>query len=314
FLRYVSPLAVGLLIIAIAVLFATLFLHMRTAVLLVVSVGLYGGYILTCVALFNQAGMLIDMLAPSLLMAGCFIILVGLRLVGEEKRRHQVQQTLARFVPSSLAEDLIIDDAVETLRGQRRVITCMFADIRGFTSASAGADPEAIVELLNRYFSFMVTIIWRHEGTLDKYIGDEIMAFWNAPVYQDDHAYRAVRAALEMQREIDRRQDEWEFLCMPDLRAGVGIDTGEVLIGYIGSQERMQYTAIGHHVNIASRLQHLTKEIGARILISADTYEQVKGQFVIEFEGAFEIRGLEGTLDVYRVIGPADEPDYLDQQ
>ncbi|MFO7947460.1 MAG: adenylate/guanylate cyclase domain-containing protein [Armatimonadota bacterium] len=314
FIRQVSPLTVGVFIIVIAALFATLLLHMRTTVLLLVSAALYAGYITACVLMFLWAGMLADMLAPSILMIGCFVILVGLRLVGEERRRHQVQQTLARFVPPSLADDLVIADAAETLKGQRRVITCMFADIRGFTSASAGADPEAIVELLNRYFGFMVHIIWRNEGTLDKYIGDEIMAFWNAPVYQEDHAYRAVRAALEMQRAIDRRQDEWAFLGMPNLRAGVGIDTGEVLIGYIGSEERMQYTAIGHHVNIASRLQHLTKEIGARILISADTYEQIKGQFEIDFEGSFEIRGLEGTTDVYRVMGPAGEPDYLEQQ
>lgn len=311
FLRQVSPVIVGIVVLLIGILFATVLLNLRTPFALALSGALLAGYVIVAVVLFVGPGLVINLLAPAVCTGGCFAVVLAARLVGEERRSHQAQQTLARFIPQTLASRLIDEDAISSLRGQRRVVTVLFADIRGFTSAAAKADPEDTVDLLNRYFGFMVDTIWRHEGTLDKYIGDEIMAFWNAPVYQDNHAHRAVRAALVMQREIDKRQDEWSYLGMPGLQAGIGISTGEAIIGYIGSRERMQYTAIGHHVNLASRLQELTRDLDARVLISATTYDQIADEFEVEYEGACELRGMEESVQVYRVLGPAGDPNFL---
>lgn len=310
-LRRVSPLSTALIVICIAFLFASLLVHAGTAPLCVAALTVTLGYVWSGMLLFRHSHLIIDLLVPTFAVFGFFVALLILRLLGEERRRRRAQQALGWFVPPTVADGLVTDEAISTMSGERRVITVLFADLRDFTSASEGVPPEATVELLNRYFDFMHEVIWDYEGTLDKYIGDEIMAFFNAPMLQADHAKRAVRTALAMQRLIHERRDEWRFLGMPDLAAGVGISTGDAVIGYVGSQSRMQYTAIGHDVNIASRLQSLSKELGQAILISESTYAQTGDDFEVEPQGVYNIRGVGGEIQIYSVLGPKGDPDYL---
>ncbi len=306
-----APHYTALVIVLMAVVFGFWLLRVNTAWLCSSALAIVLGYVWCGLYLFTHNGLVIDLLVPMVAAAGFFVIILVLRLLGEERRRWRAQRTLSVFIPPQLADRLMADDALGTMRGERRVVTVLFSDLRGFTAASDGAEPEAIVELLNRYFSFMHDVIWRNEGTLDKYIGDEIMAFFNAPVAQPDHAARAIRTALEMQRLIQQRRDEWAFLGMPELAAGIGISTGVAIIGYVGSEARMQYTAIGHHVNVASRLQELTRELGQRILISEDTYAQLGDEFETRPHGVVDIRGAGTRVGVYSVLGPRGEPDYL---
>jgi len=187
------------------------------------------------------------------------------------------------------------------LRGQRRQVTVLFADIRNFTAKSEALSPEQTVELLNRFFYLVHETIWEMEGTLDKYMGDGLMAFWNAPLDQPDHALLAVQAAVHMQRRIQYNQAEWEFLGMPKLAAGIGIATGEAVVGYVGSGERMQYTAIGAHVNLAARLEALTKDVGSPILVSESTWERVGHLVEGRSLGPIEVRGFSEPVQVYEV-------------
>ncbi len=307
-----APHYTALVIVLMALVFGVWLLRADTTLLCISALAIEVGYVWCGLHLFTRNGLVIDLLVPMVAAAGFSVTILVLRLLGEERRRRRAQQTLAVFIPPQLADRLMTDELLGTMRGERRVVTVLFSDLRGFTAASDRVEPEAIVELLNRYFGFMHDVIWGNEGTLDKYMGDEIMAFFNAPVAQPDHARRAIRTALEMQRVIQQRRDEWAFLGMPELAAGIGINTGVAIIGYVGSEARMQYTAIGHHVNIASRLQEFTRELGQRILISEDTYAEIGDEFETRPHGVVDIRGIGTTVGIHSVLGPKGQPDYLE--
>ncbi len=255
-----------------------------------------------CVWLFGARGYVLDMVAPNMVLLGCTLGLLALRLMGEESERERVRETLAKFVPPEIVDRVVEEEPEALLRGQRRVLTVMFADLRGYTTTSGQMRPEEAVELLNRFFLLAHEVIWEFEGTLDKYIGDGLMAFFNAPAEQKDHALRAVQTAVVMQERIHANRGEWEFLGMPDLAAGVGISTGEAVVGYIGTGERMQYTAIGPHVNLAARLEPINKDLGTEILISQPTYDLVAEAVETRPHAGIEVRGFPEPMTVYEVL------------
>ena len=187
------------------------------------------------------------------------------------------------------------------MEGERREVTVLFTDIRNFTSLTEEMQPEDTVALLNRYFTLMNEVVWKFEGTLDKYMGDAIMAVWNAPTDQPDHVERGVLAALDMQRQIEGHREEWAFLGMPELRVGMGLHTGVAVAGNVGSRQRIQYTVIGDNVNLAWRLQELTKQYDVPILASADVYEAAEHLVEAEQVDLVRVRGRSGPLPVYAV-------------
>ncbi len=266
-----------------------------------VAIAVFVGYNWLAVALFAD-GIVIEMAAPNLVMLLMVLAALSVRLVGAESEQERTLGALSRFVPAAVMERVIEEDADALLQGQRRVVTVMFADIRNFTDRSEQMAPEQTVELLNRFFYLVHETIWEFEGTLDKYIGDGLMAFWNSPAEQPDHALLAVRAAVHMQRRIRYNQAEWEFHGMPELAAGIGVASGEAVVGYVGTGERMQYTAIGARVNLASRLENLTKEFGAQILVSRETYEQVAGAVEARAIGPVEVRGFSEPVEVWEIL------------
>jgi len=264
-------------------------------------------YPVLAVTLFTRHSILIELVNPTLAMLGSLLIILMLRLLIEERRRHQVQAILRYFVPPQLVGRLEEEEALMTLRGERREISVFFADLRNFTQTAEALAPEDTVLFLNRCFALMHELIWEREGTLDKYIGDEIMAFYNAPVAQPDHARRAVMTAIDMQRRIMANQAEWEFLLVPELTAGIGIATGQAVVGYVGSQERMQYTVIGQTVNLASRLQALCKTLGCRILISDATHQAVSDLIQAQDLGEMPLPGFQQPVRVWHVLDYRDE-------
>ena len=179
-----------------------------------------------------------------------------------------------------------------------REITVLFSDIRGFTSLSETADPEEVVTLLNRYFTRQVEIIFKHGGTLDKFMGDGIMAFWGAPTAQPDHARRAVTAALEMSAALDEFRGELGALGAA-LDIGIGLHTGSAVVGFIGSDERLDYTAIGDTVNSASRIEGLTKGL-SRILASKTTREAAGEGFDWLDHGLHRAKGRGEELHLFQ--------------
>jgi len=206
------------------------------------------------------------------------------------KERDRVKTTFAHYVSQQVMDSILKSGADVKLSGDRRRITVLFCDIRGFSTISEKLPPEKVVTLLNDYFEAMVEVIFRHNGTLDKFIGDGIMVIFGAPeddVYQEEHA---LRAALEMQRELGKLADKWA----PEgigIRIGIGINSGPAIVGNIGSARRMDYTAIGDTVNLASRLESATKELGVGIVISEYTYNALRGAFRFREMGSIQVRG-----------------------
>ncbi len=301
FLRQASGFSCLAIVVALGVAMFFGLSRLRPSAAIAFAAAMLVGYNWLCIALFAR-GLVVDMVAPDLVLLGSIIAALALRLLGEESEHERVWSALSRFVPSVVIDRLVEEDPEALLRGQRRVVTVMFADLRNFTSRSEQMDPEQTVELLNRFFYLVHETIWEFEGTLDKYLGDGLMAFWNSPLDQPDHALLAVQTAVHMQRRIRYNRAEWEFLGMPELAAGIGISTGEAVVGYVGTGERMQYTAIGAHVNLAARLEMMTKEVGCPTLISHSTYEQVEHVIEARALGPVEVRGFSEPVEVYEVL------------
>jgi len=194
----------------------------------------------------------------------------------EEKKAKQLRKMFSSYVSPKIVTELINNPDMVGLGGYRREITVLFADIAGFTSFSETREPEEVVSMLNEYFKEMTDVIFKWDGTLDKFVGDEIMAFWGAPLEQPDHAELAVKCALEMSERLNSLQKKWKSEGKYILDCGIGINTGIVLIGNIGSADKkMDYTAIGDHVNLGARVESMTRKYDTRILITQYTYEKI---------------------------------------
>ena len=237
----------------------------------------------------------------ALVLGGVALLAFGLLSARLEmaQRRH-VQDMFARFVDPRIASAL--SEPAQVAQAQvsaSREVTVLFSDIRGFTSLSEHRRPEEIVALLNRYFEMQVEVIFRHQGTLDKFIGDAIMAFWGAPMAQPQHAVLAVQAALAMAEALERfasdlaRED-------PAVRfaIGIGVHTGPAVVGFLGTQRRLDYTAIGDTVNLASRIEGCTKGV-ATVLVSEATRAQCGEAFEFIDRGAFEVKGREQAVRLF---------------
>ncbi len=189
----------------------------------------------------------------------------------ERRRREHLRNEFARYVPPAVVDALAAAGTEPTLRGERRVLTLLFSDLAGFTSASENLPPEAVAQALNAYFSRMTHTVHQHGGTLDKFIGDAVMAFWNAPLPEPAHAARALACAHAMQLDMVALRTQWLGTPFADMRLRIGLHTGEAAVGHLGSYERFTYTAVGDAVNTAARLEGANKAFGTGILVSEAT-------------------------------------------
>lgn len=219
------------------------------------------------------------------------------------EERERIQQNFARYVSSHVLERILKADTPLKLEGERKKITILFSDIRQFTTLSEQHSPEVVVALLNEYFEKMIDIIFKNNGTLDKFLGDGLMVEFGAPLDDPLEEMHAVHTALEMQSELATLRLKWTADEKPTIQMGIGIHTGIALLGTIGSSQRMEYTAIGDTVNIASRIQATTKQMNCDILISETTYASVKEAFICEDLGPIQLPGRTASLSVYKVLG-----------
>ncbi len=215
------------------------------------------------------------------------------------EEKHMLRDTVSRYVSPEVAEEILKNPDLLQLGGRRQPVTVLFADIRNFTAMSETMAPEAVVEVLNDYFTEMVELVFRYRGTLDKFVGDALMAVFGVPVPLPHAATRAVECALAMQRHLAQMQAQGRT---PIQGARIGINTGEAIVGNIGSDRRMDFTVVGDVVNVAARLQELAKELEADTLISEATYRELDKKFNLVPEKAVVLRGRKEATAIYRLL------------
>ncbi len=234
-----------------------------------------------------------------------YLVATGIAYLEERARRLRTATMFARFLDARVVASLIDEGEIDyRTRAESREVSVLFSDIRGFTALSETASPEEVVALLNDYFSKQVGVIFAHGGTLDKFIGDAIMAFWGAPVAAADHALQAVAAALAMSVALDELRDQLGELGA-DLEIGIGVHSGRAVVGFIGSADRLDYTAIGDTVNLASRVEGLTKGI-ARVLVTEATREAAVDAFDWRDCGVHKVKGREEGVRLFEPRAKSD--------
>lgn len=217
----------------------------------------------------------------------------------EEKKK--IKEILSKYTSPSVMEEVLKNPSMLKLGGEKRIATVMFSDIRSFTTYSEKYSPEKVVAILNEYLSAMTNIIMKYNGTLDKFVGDEIMALWGVPVHQEDHAKLAIKAAWEMVITLKELQKTWVQKGIEPFDIGIGINTGEMIAGNMGSEQRMDYTVIGDHVNTASRIEGLTRKFNCHIIISEFTFDRVKDIVKTKKLGYVQVKGKSQKILVYKV-------------
>jgi len=217
------------------------------------------------------------------------------------KQRDFIRDTFGRYVTKEVVEELIDNPEGLRLGGEKREVTIMFSDIRGFTPLSEHLGPEQVVDLLNRYLGEMAAIVEKYGGTVSEFVGDSILAFFGAPVDHSDSPSRAVACAVEMQMAMEAINRDNVQSGLPEVAMGIGVNTGEVVVGNIGSEKRAKYGVVGHAINLTARVESST--IGGQILISSATYEKVKDTVIIKQEQKIRLKGVEEEVVLYDVAG-----------
>lgn len=290
---YVLPI---LAIAVLATVIADRFRPLR-AFLLVGAIWVSFG--LACLFAFIWGRFWVEFVPVSAALAVPYGVTVLRNFVHEER----VRREMARFFSPEVARQIAHDRSGRVIGSKRRPITVMFSDIRNFTSISEGLPPEEVVELLREYFNTMVPIVLKHGGTLDKYVGDCIMGLFGAPLPRGDHAACAVRAALEMVARLPELSPKWQARSGRPLQVGVGINTGDAVVGVMGADSRREYSAIGDTVNLASRLGDATKDFQTPIVVSHATVVALGGRFRVRELSDLRVKGRQEAVRVYAVDG-----------
>lgn len=300
-----SPPWVNLLAILLAALAAAFISRMERPSLTLISLGLAMGlYALAGYLVFLRARLYLPIVGPELMLFLGVLLPTIEQAVSQEMEKRRVRNLFTRFISPEMVDQLIATQDINSLN-KRANLSILFSDIRGFTTLSEKLTPEEVVAVLNPYLEAMTSVIHSHGGTVDKYEGDAIVAFFGAPVSYPDHALRAVRAALHMRLALDELKARWKAdgLSRPNIDMGVGIHSGDVFVGLLGSAQRINYTVIGDTANLAARLQDLTKTYQWPILISESTQRQVQEEFETEFVDSVMVKGKTEPVNTYKLIG-----------
>ena len=292
-----KPLSTGLAVVA-ALAGSALVVRLHALRALVVTVVLFVvGFLLA------YAGFLLaDVWMRGVACTFALVLGYGATVVESFVHAQLYKRRLSPFFSPDVLRALVRARDEQSLGPRRRVATVLFSDIRGFTSISERLQPEQVEEMLGEYLTEMTQIVFKHRGSVDKYMGDGIMALYNAPFEDPEHALNAIRTGLEFQERALAVSARWQEKLGVALRIGVGINTGEMLVGTLGSRQRFEYTALGDNVNLASRLESVTKDHGASIIISEYTYEHVKGRFPTRELGDVTVKGRSRPVKIYGVV------------
>ena len=255
--------------------------------------------------LFVDAGMWLNIVFPVLAVSANYIVVSLYDYVTEERERKKIKDAFTHYVAPVVIEEMLKDPGRLKLGGEEKVLTVLFSDLQGFTSASERYAPNEMVEILSEYYNRMTEQIFAHQGTLKEYVGDELMAIFGAPVEQVNHAERACAAALAMLEHREALSNEWAKIGRPRLVARTGINSGLMLVGNLGSQYRFAYGVLGDHVNLGSRLEGLNKTYGTKILIGENTARMVEKAFLLREVDRVQVVGREQAVRIYELLARA---------
>ena len=295
------------LIIGLGIVTSLLTFRLRPLMGLVPTVVLMLVITLVCFMWFFKYNFWIEQLRPSMAVAFSYIGSVVQQYMEERRRRQMIRGIFSRYVPESVVDVLIGNPELLRLGGEERELSVLFSDVEGFTTVSERLQPLELANLLNEYLTPMTNLVFKYEGTLDKYMGDGIMALFTAPRPCENHAELAVRAGCEMLQTVDRLKGKWTDEGRPAFDIGIGIHSGEVIVGNIGSERRMDYTAVGDNVNLASRLEQLNKQFNTKMIVSEETYLRVKNIVDARDLGTTGVKGKSGEIRVYEIVGMREQ-------
>jgi len=280
-----------------------------------VSLALLASYLVAAYLLFVSRGLWMEVITPSLALFSFYASITGYRYMSEERRAREIRKIFSSYVTPKVVDELVRRPELARLGGTRQEVTVLFSDIRSFTSFSERHRPEEVVTLLNEYLGAMTEVVFRWEGTLDKFVGDEIMVFWGAPTEQRDHAELAVRCALDMIHTLCTLQKKWRAEGREPFGIGIGINTGEVLVGNIGAEgKKMDYTIIGDHVNLGARVEALTRDYDTDIIITEFTHNRLCEHFETQRIGhvslmeldSVKVKGKERSVTIYSLASKGE--------
>jgi adenylate cyclase len=262
----------------------------------IAGVWLYDQYFL-----FSK-GVVVSIIWPLFLVLTLYVALTFYRYLTEERNKKELRQTFQKYVSPAIVEEILAHPDNIELGGRKANLTVFFSDVRGFTTISEKLDPRALSDLLNSYLTPMTEIVFKNRGTLDKYMGDAVMAFFGAPIGYKDHAKYACRCALQSLEKLHELQQEYERKGLPTIDIGIGLNTGDVNVGNMGSQTVRSYTVMGDAVNLASRLEGINKQYGTRIIMSEFTHKEVKDNFVCREVDWVRVKGKVLPVKIFELM------------
>jgi len=292
------------LIVAFTMVFVILLSFFRSTIAgLLLLFGFLALHIISNYVLFNNYSLVLNMLYPMLSMGLTYVGYEGYRNLLVEKRSRFLKRAFSSYVSPDLVTQIMDDPDRLKLGGERKEVSILFSDIRGFTTLSESTTPETLVTLLNEYLNPMTDIVMKEQGTLDKYIGDAVMAIFGAPVDLPDHAKRSCSAAVLMMEKLNEINGQWKEKGFPNIDIGIGINTGDAIVGNMGANIRFDYTAIGDNVNLASRLEGLNKFYGTHIIISETTKDELdENSFITREVDLVRVKGKNKPISIYQVM------------
>lgn len=264
--------------------------------------------------LFSRAGLIVDVVYPAFTLVGTSLVVLAVGYFTEGREKRRIRTLFQHYLHADVIRELTDDPSKLRLGGERREVTVLFSDIRGFSRLSEQLDPQRLALLVNQYLTPMTDAVLDEQGFLDRYIGDAIMALFGAPKTREDHAVLAVRTAFHMLERLERLNRQWAAEPWAPVRIGIGMNSGEVSLGNFGSERRIEYTAIGDTVNLASRLEGLNKAYGTAVLVGEQTRDRLGEAFWVRELDRVRVKGKDVPTRIFEVLGPreSDRPCPVD--
>ncbi|HVY05854.1 MAG TPA: adenylate/guanylate cyclase domain-containing protein [Burkholderiales bacterium] len=270
------------------------------------TVVVIGAVFATNVLVWTQGNLVLPLASGLLMIIMLFALNMSYGFFVESRAKRQITGLFGQYVPPELVDEMSNDPEAFSMEGESRELSVLFTDVRGFTTISEGLDPKELSKLMNEFLTPLTRVIYKHRGTIDKYMGDCIMAFWGAPLHDSNHARNAVMAGLEMHKVLDELQPHFKERGWPPILIGVGVNSGRMSVGNMGSEIRLAYTVMGDAVNLASRLEGITKLYGAKMIVGEDTRTAVPEVVFRELDKV-KVKGKEAPVAIFEAVGLAGE-------